>query len=80
MFWSNFPIRKFLGFSAKSDEAFLSIILKNTLERPELREDLTNFLGKLFETRNDQNALMYKVSMDKNLMNIIMKSLSIPHL
>ena len=30
MFWNNFPIRKFLGF-AKSEESFLSIILKNTL-------------------------------------------------
>lgn len=31
MFWNNFPIRKFLGFNTKSEESFLSIILKNTL-------------------------------------------------
>lgn len=33
MYWINFPIRKQLGFNNKSEESFLSILLKNTLEK-----------------------------------------------
>ena len=80
IFWTNFPIRKFLGLNSPSEESVLSIILKNTLENQLYNEHLTEFLGALFETRNDQSALMYKVTMDKSLMNIIMKSLSLKHL
>ena len=41
---------------------------------------MAEFLGSFFETRENQNALMYKVGLDKQMMNIIMRSLSIPHL
>ena len=44
MFWNNFPVRKFLGFN-KSEESFLSLILRNTLEAPEYKDDLVHFLG-----------------------------------
>ena len=80
IFWTNFPIRRFLGLNSPSEESVLSIVLKYTLENPALHESLTDFLGSLFETRNDQSALMYKVSMDRSLMNVIMKSLSLKHL
>lgn len=45
-----------------------------------MKDYLTDFLGSLFETREEQNALMYKVTMDRTLMNTIMKSLSLKHL
>ncbi len=44
----------------------------------DIKIDLNLFLDKIFTTRPpEQTFLMYKVGIDKNLLNLIMKSLEI---
>lgn len=58
------------------EETFFSWVLKNSLENEGVKEELNELLGSIFASRpKDQNALMYKVTLNRGLLNLIMKSL-----
>lgn len=51
MFWLNFPIRKHLGLNKPSEQSVFSVVLNIALNKPELKDDLNDFLGEFFKTR-----------------------------
>ena len=51
------------------------------LENEEVKDELNELLGSIFTTRpKEQNSLMYKVTLNRGLLNLIMKSLEITNL